>query len=156
MESLRVKSKNSFVSSCLPARIFSKVGLLSTSFVMLLASARKTLETVQKSCRGVGDLGPVVQTPVSLSLFHLSQKPTGKLAASAFKYCDWMKVLAAGLRVGFCDEWRRAFIARFPLGDDIFFRANKQKANVIGWCCFQCSSPANQVALFSVRANKFA
>ena len=28
-------------------------------------------------------------------LFHSSQKPTRKLAASAFKYCDWMKVLAA-------------------------------------------------------------
>ena len=26
-------------------------------------------------------------------LFHSSQKPAGKLAASAFKYCDWMKVL---------------------------------------------------------------
>ena len=27
---------------------------------------------------------------------------------SAFKYCDWMKVLAASLRVGFCDHWKRA------------------------------------------------
>ena len=42
-------------------------------------------------------------------LFHSSQKPACKLAASAFKYCDWMKVLAASLRVGFCDEWKRAF-----------------------------------------------
>ena len=42
-------------------------------------------------------------------LFHSSQKPTRKLAASAFKYCDWMKVLAASLRVGFGDEWKRAF-----------------------------------------------
>ena len=76
-------------------------------------------------------------------LFHLSQKPTRKLAASAFKYCnqwmkvlaasfvldlslfpthrakvnsqrvlsniDCMKVLAANLRVGFCDEWKRAY-----------------------------------------------
>ncbi len=41
-------------------------------------------------------------------LFHSMQKPTRKLAASAFKYCDWMKVLAASLRVGFCDEWKRA------------------------------------------------
>ncbi len=40
-------------------------------------------------------------------LFHSSQKPTCKLAASSFKYCDWMKVLAASLRVGFCDEWKR-------------------------------------------------
>ncbi len=31
-------------------------------------------------------------------LFHSSQKPTRKLAASAFKYCDWMKVLTASLR----------------------------------------------------------
>ena len=42
-------------------------------------------------------------------LFHSSQKPTRKLAASAFKYCDWMKVLAASLRVGFCDEMKKAF-----------------------------------------------
>ncbi len=28
-------------------------------------------------------------------LFHSSQKPTRKLTASVFKYCDWMKVLAA-------------------------------------------------------------
>ena len=34
---------------------------------------------------------------------------TRKPAASAFKYCDWMKVLAASLRVGFCDEWKRVF-----------------------------------------------
>ena len=26
-------------------------------------------------------------------LFHSSHKPTSKLAASTFKYCDWMKVL---------------------------------------------------------------
>ena len=42
-------------------------------------------------------------------LFHSSQKPTRKLATSAFKYCDWMKVLAASWRVGFCDEWKRGF-----------------------------------------------
>ncbi len=30
-----------------------------------------------------------------LSVLHSSQKPTRKLAASAFKYRDWMKVLAA-------------------------------------------------------------
>ncbi len=41
-------------------------------------------------------------------LFHSSQKPTRRLAASAFKYCDWIKVLAASLLVSFCDEWRRA------------------------------------------------
>ena len=37
------------------------------------------------------------------------QKPPRKLTASAFKYCDWMKVLAASLRVGFCDEWKLRF-----------------------------------------------
>ena len=42
----------------------------------------------------------------------------------------------------------------FPLGE--FVRANKQKVNVIGWGCRQCLSPANQVAFFSVCANKFA
>ena len=42
------------------------------------------------------------------SLFHSSQKPTRKLAASAFKYCDWMKVLAASLQVSFCDKWKGA------------------------------------------------
>ena len=36
-------------------------------------------------------------------LFHSSQKPTRKLAVSAFKYCDWMKVLVVSLRVGFCN-----------------------------------------------------
>ena len=41
-------------------------------------------------------------------LLHSSQKLTRKLAANAFKYCDWMKVLAARLPVGFCDEWKRA------------------------------------------------
>ena len=46
--------------------------------------------------------------PVPKPLFHSSQKSTRKLAATAFKYCDWMKVLAASLRVGFCDEWKRA------------------------------------------------
>ena len=46
------------------------------------------------------------------------------------------------------------FKAGFPLGE--FVRANKQKANVIGWWWRQCLSPANQVAFFSVRANKFA
>ena len=35
---------------------------------------------------------------------HSSQKPTRKLAASALKYSDGMKVLAASLQVGFRDE----------------------------------------------------
>ena len=43
--------------------------------------------------------------PESLKpLFHLSQNPTRKLAASAFNFCDWMKVLPASLRVGFYEE----------------------------------------------------
>ena len=36
-------------------------------------------------------------TSILKPLFHSSQKPTRKLAASAFKYCDWMKVLATSL-----------------------------------------------------------
>ena len=42
-----------------------------------------------------------------LCLYSTHRK--GQLAASAFKYCDWMKVLVASLRVGFCDKWKRAF-----------------------------------------------
>ena len=42
-------------------------------------------------------------------LFHSSPKPTRKLAASAFNYYTWMNVFAASLRVGFCDEWKKAF-----------------------------------------------
>ena len=37
----------------------------------------------------------------------LWQKPTFKLAVSALKYCDWMKVPAASLQVGFCNKWKR-------------------------------------------------
>ena len=35
-------------------------------------------------------------------LFHSSQKPTRKLPANAFKYCDWMKVsvLFSSLSIG--------------------------------------------------------
>ena len=44
-------------------------------------------------------------------LFHSSQKPTHKLAASAFKYHDWIEVRAA-CSVRFCDEWKRAFIVQ--------------------------------------------
>ncbi len=36
-----------------------------------------------------------------------TEKPTRKLAASAFKYCD-MKVIAASLQVGFCEDWKTA------------------------------------------------
>ncbi len=37
-----------------------------------------------------------------------------QLAASAFNSCDWMKVLAASLRVRFCDEWKIA-LSQGPL-----------------------------------------
>ncbi len=56
------------------------------------------------------------------SLFHLLEKPTCKLAASAFKYCDWMKVLAASLRVG--DEWKRALRQPFHNGEIIYLYLN--------------------------------
>ncbi len=37
------------------------------------------------------------------------QNSNRKLAASAFDYCDWInRVHAVSLRVGFCDEWKRA------------------------------------------------
>ena len=41
---------------------------------------------------------------VSKPLFNLSQKSIRKLATSAFKDCDWIRVLVATLRVGFCGE----------------------------------------------------
>ncbi len=40
-------------------------------------------------------------------LFHSSQKPTRKLAARIFIQSQYLKALAASLRVGFCDEWKR-------------------------------------------------
>ena len=57
-----------------------------------------------------------------LSLFHLSSSTYPKsqlassIAASAFKYCDWMKVLAGSLQVGFRNEWKRA-LALFKCTD---------------------------------------
>ncbi len=39
---------------------------------------------------------------------NIHRQPTCKLAASAFKDSNWMKVLAGSLRVGFCDEWKNA------------------------------------------------
>ncbi len=41
------------------------------------------------------------------ALFHSSQKPTRKLAARTFIQSQYLKALAASLRVGFCDEWKR-------------------------------------------------
>ena len=37
-----------------------------------------------------------------------------------FEHCDWMKILAASLRVGSCNNWKRAFIIReIKLQDDV-------------------------------------
>ncbi len=40
-------------------------------------------------------------------LFHSSGKSTRKLAARTFNQSQYLKALAAGLRVGICDEWKR-------------------------------------------------
>ncbi len=61
-------------------------------------------------------------------LFHSSQKPTCKLAAIAFKYCDWMKVLTTSLRVGFCDEWTMVTCGRILSTLDPMF-------NPFNWQC---------------------
>ena len=50
---------------------------------------------------------------------------TRKLAASAFKCYDWMKVLAASLRVGLCDEWKKTFKPVFHLAN-LFARTEKE------------------------------
>ena len=41
-------------------------------------------------------------------------------------------------------------------GNEEFGKCNHSILKVIGWWCRQCLSPANQVAFFSVLANKFA
>ena len=70
---------------------------------------------------------------------------------------DTVEPVLSGRTRGFC-KWPLntgwPLKAAFPLGE--FVRANKQKVNVIGWWCRLCLSLANQVAFFSVRANKFA
>ncbi len=43
------------------------------------------------------------------TLFHSSQKPTRKLAARTVIQSQYLKALAASLRVGFCDEWKSGF-----------------------------------------------
>jgi hypothetical protein len=49
------------------------------------------------------------------SLFYIiafrlfSTHRESQLAASAFKYYDWIKVIATSLQVGFYDEWKRGF-----------------------------------------------
>ncbi len=45
--------------------------------------------------------------PAFKPLFHSSQNPTRKLAARTFIQSQYLKALAASLRVGFCDEWKR-------------------------------------------------
>ena len=40
------------------------------------------------------------------SLFHSSQKPTRKLAATTFIQSQCLKALAPSLRIGFCDKWK--------------------------------------------------
>ena len=72
------------------------------------ASAGRVVERTEK-LKGRKPSLPV-RSLLLKPLFHSLQKPTRKLAASPFKYCDWMKVLAASLGVGFCDEWKRGFI----------------------------------------------
>jgi hypothetical protein len=42
-------------------------------------------------------------------LFHTTQKPTHKLAVTAFKHCDGVKIVAESLRVSCCDEWKSTF-----------------------------------------------
>ncbi len=49
------------------------------------------------------------------AVFHSSQKPTRKLAARTFIQSQYVKALAASLRVGFCDEWKRD-LTLLPLG----------------------------------------
>ena len=40
--------------------------------------------------------------------FPLIAKASSQASASALNHSDWMKVLAASLRVVFCVEWKRA------------------------------------------------
>ena len=52
----------------------------------------------------------IFNTDTSLkALFHSLQKPTLKLAARTFIQSQYLKALAASLRVGFCDEWKTGF-----------------------------------------------
>ncbi len=44
--------------------------------------------------------------------------------------------------------------AGFPLGE--FFRANRERSNLIGWRQTLTTSPANHIRFLLVRANKFA
>jgi hypothetical protein len=77
----------------------------------------------------------LVFKPTMLSAQFATLKPTHKLAASAFKYSDWMKVLAASLLVGFCDEWNRA-LRPFFHGSHLPVWAERTCFNFCYWCLF--------------------
>ncbi len=93
---------------------------------------------------------PVHFVPVNAGIFSCRHRVNGIILCTMHLYTfvhihNLSRVL---------HHWCYISKAGFPLGE--FVRANKQKANVIGWWCRQCLSPANQVAFFSVRANKIA
>ena len=59
---------------------------------------------VSKSCLPRSrELSHLVKTS-----FPLIAKANSQARSSAYKYCDWMKVLAASLRASFCDHRKRA------------------------------------------------
>ncbi len=65
---------------------------------------------LDRNLKNVMQIEPIVCNDV-LSLFSThreSQLASWQRVSSDFEYCDWMKVLAASLRIGFCDEWKRA------------------------------------------------
>ena len=55
-------------------------------------------------------LRAAVSIRVLKALFNSSQKPTRKLAARTFTQSQYLKALAASLRVSFCDEWKSGLI----------------------------------------------
>ena len=65
------------------------------------------------------------------ALFHSSQKPTRKLAARTFIQPQYLKALAACLRVGFCDEWKRGDATDFNLLKNISRAGTPRKLNVV-------------------------
>ena len=71
VDSLRVKSKNIFVSSSLPASIFSKVGPLSFILVKLLASSMKNKITIADVTSQVPFTRPLRRVALTLKLIEL-------------------------------------------------------------------------------------
>ncbi len=53
--------------------------------------------------------GDVIMAVQIKPLFHSSQKPTRKLAARTFTQSQYLKALAASLRVSFCVEGKTSF-----------------------------------------------